>query len=65
MYSQLIGEFDSIYTDAATGLLVSAGAYPVYISPKDSEAFARELSRRARSYSGPLLKDVGNPAGEP
>jgi hypothetical protein len=61
MYSQAVGEFDSIYTEAAKGLLVTAGAYPLYISPKDPERFARELSRRARSYSGPLLKDVGHP----
>ncbi len=61
----MIAASDEIYTDAARGLLVSAGACPVYISPKDSTAFARELSRRARSYSGPLLKDVGNPTAEP
>ncbi len=61
MYSQAIGDFDSIYTEAARGLLITAGAYPLYISPRDPEAFARELSRRARSYSGALLKDVGHP----
>jgi Bacterial PH domain len=63
MYSTLIGEFDSVYTDAANGLLVTAGAYPLYISPLHRDAFARELSRRARSYSVALLRDVGNPSG--
>ena len=63
MYSMTIGEFNLVYTDAAGGLLVSAGAYPLYISPRRADLFARELSRRARSYTGPLLKDVGNPVG--
>ncbi len=61
LYSPSIGEFDSIYTDPVRGLLVTAGAYPLYISPKDPEGFARELSRRVRSYTGPLSKDVGSP----
>ena len=65
MYSTQIGDFDSIYTDAADGLLVTAGAYPLYISPVDRDTFARELSRRARSYSGGLLKDVGHPSQAP
>lgn len=65
MHSATIGEFDSIYTDAAGGLLVTAGAYPLYISPRDPAAFARELSRRARSYTGVLEKDVGNPGASP
>lgn len=62
LYSPTIGEFDSIYTDAAKGLLVTAGAYPLYISPRDPAEFARELSRRVRSYTGPLAKDVGDPS---
>ena len=61
LFSSTIGEFDSVYTDAARGLLVTAGAYPLYISPRDLDGFARELSRRVRSYSGLLSKDVGNP----
>ncbi len=61
MYSPTIGEFDAIYTEPARGLLVGAGAYPLYISPADRDEFARELSRRVRSYTGPLLKDVGYP----
>jgi hypothetical protein len=65
MHSVDVGEFDSIYTDAAAGLLVTAGAYPVYISPRDRDAFARELSRRVRSYTGPLEKDVGAPGPAP
>lgn len=65
MYSPTIGEFDSIYTDAARGLVVTAGTHPLYISPKDPVAFARELSRRVRSYTGPLAKDVGDPRQAP
>jgi hypothetical protein len=65
MYSSTVGEFDSIFTDAASGLMVTAGAYPLYISPKHPEEFARELSRRVRSYTGPLLRDVGYPGGGP
>jgi hypothetical protein len=61
MHSLTVGEFDSIYTDAASGILVTAGAYPLYISPRDPQEFARELSRRVRSYTGPLTKDVGVP----
>jgi hypothetical protein len=61
LYSPSIGEFDAIYTDAAKGLLITAGAYPLYISPVDLPEFARELSRRARSYTGPLARDVGDP----
>ncbi len=64
MWSPSIGEFESVYTDPARGILVTAGALPLYISPARLEAFARELSRRARSYSGPLAVDVdpGAPA---
>jgi hypothetical protein len=61
MYSPVIGEFDMVFTEAASGVLVTAGPYPLYISPRRPEEFARELSRRVRSYTGPLLKDVGNP----
>jgi hypothetical protein len=63
MFSPAIGEFELVFTDAAKGLLVTAGAYPVYISPRDRDAFARELSRRVRSYTGPLAKDAGRPSG--
>lgn len=61
MWSPFIGRFDSIHTDAAHGLLITAGDEPLYISPRDSPAFARELSRRVRSYSGRLSMDVGDP----
>lgn len=61
MHGATIGEFDSVYTDAANGILVTAGTHPLYISPSDPDRFAKELSRRARSYSGTLTKDVGNP----
>ncbi len=65
MWSPVVGRFDSIYTDASRGLLVSAGDVPLYISPRDPEAFARELSRRVRSYSGRLAVDVGDPHAAP
>jgi len=63
MWSPSIGEFDSVYTDAARGLLVTAGTHPLYLSPAHREEFAKELSRRVRSYTGPLAKDVGAPGG--
>jgi len=59
LYHPDVGEFDTVFTDAASGLLVTGGKYPIYISPREPREFARELSRRARSYSGQLLKDVG------
>ncbi len=65
MWSPVVGRFDSIYTDASRGLLVSAGDVPLYISPRDPEEFARELSRRVRSYSGRLAVDVGDPHAAP
>ncbi len=65
MWSPVVGRFDSIYTDASRGLLVSAGDVPLYISPRDPDAFARELSRRVRSYSGRLAVDVGDPHAAP
>ena len=65
MWSPQIGRFDSVYTDAASGLLVTAGDYPLYLSPRDPAAFARELSRRVRSYTGRLTVDVGAPAPAP
>jgi hypothetical protein len=58
MWSPLIGPMDAIYTDP-TGLLVTEGDVPLFISPKDHDAFARELSRRVRSYTGPLKVDAG------
>ncbi len=61
MWSPYIQSFDAIYTDPA-GLLVTGGAYPLFISPRHPEEFARELSRRARSYSGNLTVDVGAPS---
>jgi Bacterial PH domain len=59
MWSPTVGDFDSIYTDAGQGLFVTAGDVPLYLSPSHPEAFARELSRRVRSYTGPLEHDVG------
>jgi hypothetical protein len=59
MWSPVIGPFDAIYT-ISRGLLVTADRVPVFISPKDPARFARELSRRVRSYAGPLEVDVGH-----
>lgn len=63
MWSTRIGTFDSIYTDTF-GLLVSPSGIPLFISPADPAGFARELSRRVRSFSGPLEVDVGDPASQ-
>lgn len=63
MWSPTIGSFDAVYTDSR-GLLVTAGAVPLFLSPHDPDDFARELSRRVRSYTGPLEVDVGaTPSG--
>jgi hypothetical protein len=61
MWSPRLGTFDAIFTDT-TGLLVTAGEVPLFISPADPDAFAVELSRRVRSHVGPLKVDVGDPA---
>lgn len=63
MFSPTLGPFDSIYTEPSRGLLVTAEPVPLYLSPRDREAFARELSRRVRSYTGALAVDVGAPVG--
>jgi hypothetical protein len=63
MWSPRVGTFDSIYTDTF-GLLVSPTHYPLFVSPADPAGFARELSRRVRSFSGSLAVDVGDPARE-
>jgi hypothetical protein len=60
MWSPLIGPFDAIYSDP-TGLLVTADGVPLFISPRHVDEFARELSRRVRSYTGPLSVDAGAP----
>jgi len=61
MWSPVIGPFDSVFTDPANGLLVSGPGHPLFLSPRDPAGFARELSRRVRSYTGPLEADVGHP----
>ncbi|MGB6499960.1 MAG: PH domain-containing protein [Thermoplasmata archaeon] len=61
MWSPQIGTFDSVFTDAAHGLLLTTAENPIFISPRDPVGFARELSRRVRSYTGPLEHDVGHP----
>jgi hypothetical protein len=60
MWSPLIGHFDAIYSDP-TGLLLTADGVPLFISPRHAGEFARELSRRVRSYTGPLAVDAGAP----
>jgi Bacterial PH domain len=63
MWSPIIGRFDSVHTDPALGLLITAGDASLFISPQDPAGFARELSRRVRSYTGRLSVDVGDPLG--
>jgi hypothetical protein len=58
MWSPFIGSFDGVYTDPS-GLLITADGVPLFISPRDPAAFARELSRRARSYAAELTVDAG------
>jgi hypothetical protein len=65
MWSPFIGAFDAVYTDPVKGLLVTGDGVPLYISPNDLDEFARELSRRVRSYTGRLPIDVGDPQGPP
>jgi hypothetical protein len=65
MWSPSIGKFDAVYTDPARGILVSEGDVPLYISPVNMPEFARELSRRVRSYTGRLAVDVGDPNWSP
>ena len=62
MWSPLVGPFNSIHTEPS-GLLVTAEPVTMFLSPRDPSAFARELSRRVRSYSGRLAVDVGDPSG--
>jgi len=63
MWSPALGAFDAVYTDPVKGIIVSGDGVPMYISPNDLDDFARELSRRVRSYTGPLDVDVGAPPG--
>lgn len=63
MWTPRIGRVDAIYTDASKGILVTVGDVPMYITPHDLPEFARELSRRVRSYTGRLPTDVGDPLG--
>ncbi len=61
MWSPQIGRFDAIQTESA-GILVTGGEHPLFVSPRNATTFARELSRRVRSYTGPLPVDAGAPA---
>ena len=49
VFSPVVGPFDAIHTDSR-GLFVTVGRVPMFLSPRDPVAFARELSRRARSW---------------
>ncbi len=60
MWSPYVASFDAIYTDPI-GILVTGGTHPLFISPRDREGFARELSRRVRSFPGNLSVDAGAP----
>jgi len=60
MWSPVIGKFDTIHT-SSSGILIFAGDVPLFISPRHPQDFARELSRRVRSYRGPLEYDDGSP----
>ena len=66
MWSPFIGRFSAIYTDPAHGLLVTTSEDDsLYLSPRHADRFARELSRRVRSYHGRLAVDVGDPSPAP
>jgi hypothetical protein len=62
MWTPSLGPIDAIYT-SPKGILITADSVPLFISPRDPPAFARELSRRVRSYRAPLAVDVGAPTG--
>lgn len=62
MWTPGLGHIDAIYT-SSKGILVTAGEVPLFISPRDPPTFARELSRRVRSYRAPLSVDDGAPPG--
>lgn len=63
MWTPGLGRIDAIYTDAAHGILVTVGEVPLFVTPVDAAEFARELSRRVRSYTGRVSEDVGDPLG--
>ena len=61
MWSPIVKTFDSIHT-VSPGVLVTAGAVPLFISPKRPEEFAEELSRRVRSYNPDVALSAFAPA---
>jgi len=63
MWSPIVGRFDALHTEP-DGLLVSAEPAGMFVSPRDPATFARELSRRVRSYTGRLEVDVGDPRSD-
>jgi len=58
VWSPIIGSFETVHT-VSPGVLVTAGKVPLFVSPRDPVAFARELSRRSRSWGVELPVDPG------
>ena len=59
VWSPTVGKFDTVHT-VSDGLLISAGDVPLFVSPADPRGFARELSRRARSWGVELEPDAAS-----
>jgi hypothetical protein len=64
MWSPVTGSLNVIHT-SASGLLVTGGTVPLFVSPVRPDEFARELSRRVRSHRVALEVDVGAPGPDP
>jgi hypothetical protein len=58
VWSPILGPYDTVHT-TSEGLLVTGLKVPVFISPRDPEAFQRELVRRVRAESGDEPPDTG------
>ncbi len=50
VWSPQVGDFDTVHTVSPGVMVTPDQGVPLFVSPKDPTAFARELSRRARSY---------------
>lgn len=61
MWTPSVGHIDAIYT-TPKGILITADTVPLFVSPRNTTDFARELSRRVRSYRAPLAVDDGAPS---
>jgi hypothetical protein len=64
VWSPVVGRFDATNT-VSEGILIASGQAGLFISPKNPIEFARELSRRARSYDVVLETDAGAPGSGP